>query len=419
MTDRIHSLDTQAILLLCGSFGQRDKAGPTPLTVTEYSWLAQWLLTQTLRPADLLTPVGLPRLQSIEHRTIRPERLSALLQRGAAMAMAVEAWTNKGLWVLSRSDPPYPRRLKELLKQAAPPILYGVGNQALLSGGGLSIVGSREISETELTFTRQVAALCAQQGIRIISGGARGVDSEAMLAALAEGGEVVGVLADSLARAAVASKYRDGLQAGQLLLISPYDPQAGFTIGTAMGRNKYIYALSEAALVVNASLNQGGTWAGAVENLKHRWVPLLVRTDTDTPTGNQSLIEQGGTPIDLNTLTSLSNLRQWLSQLNCSTNATALAKTSGKFQVQDNSSTSTDNTNHSGLFEVVWPYLKKELSQPCTEQELAQILDLYPAQIQAWLSHAVSLGHIKQLVNPVRYVVVSHEETATQLSMFG
>ncbi len=36
----------------------------------------------------------------------------------------------------------------------------------------------------------------------------------------------------------------------------------------------------------------------ANENLKKRWVPLLVRTGPDAPEGNQRLTESGAIPID-------------------------------------------------------------------------------------------------------------------------
>src|SRR5260370_3099961 len=47
-----------------------------------------------------------------------------------------------------------------------------------------------------------------------------------------------------------------------------------------MRRNKLIYALADAALVVNSDYEKGGTWAGAVEQLeKLHLVPMYVRTD--------------------------------------------------------------------------------------------------------------------------------------------
>ena len=64
-----------------------------------------------------------------------------------------------------------------------------------------------------------------------------------------------------------------------LVLLSPYDPNAGFNVGNAMQRNKLIYALADAALVVNSDLGKGGTWTGAVEQLdKFRQIPVFVRS---------------------------------------------------------------------------------------------------------------------------------------------
>ncbi|MDY7023124.1 MAG: DNA-processing protein DprA, partial [Cyanobacteriota bacterium] len=44
MGNYIVSADTQAILLLCASFGENRQTEPQPLTLREYNLLAQWLL---------------------------------------------------------------------------------------------------------------------------------------------------------------------------------------------------------------------------------------------------------------------------------------------------------------------------------------------------------------------------------------
>ena len=84
-----------------------------------------------------------------------------------------------------------------------------------------------------------------------------------MSSALEAGGRVAGVLADSLEKTVMKRENRNRLLEGQLVLLSPYDPNAGFNAGHAMQRNKLIYALADVALVVNADLNKGGTWAGS------------------------------------------------------------------------------------------------------------------------------------------------------------
>ena len=76
------------------------------------------------------------------------------------------------------------------------------------------------------------------------------------------------------------------------MLISPFYPEAPFNAGNAMGRNRYIYTLADQALVIDAALGSGGTWEGALENLKHQWVPLYVRWPGSGP-GNAALVDKG------------------------------------------------------------------------------------------------------------------------------
>ena len=63
-----------------------------------------------------------------------------------------------------------------------------------------------------------------------------------------------------------------------------------------MQRNRVIYALAEAALVVNADFNRGGTWAGAVEQLKKYHVPVFVRSSGDPSAGLEALQQLGARP---------------------------------------------------------------------------------------------------------------------------
>ena len=63
-----------------------------------------------------------------------------------------------------------------------------------------------------------------------------------------------------------------------------------------MQRNKVIYALAQAGLVVNADFNRGGTWAGAVEQLRKYSVPLFVRSTGDPSAGLTALQQRGATP---------------------------------------------------------------------------------------------------------------------------
>jgi predicted Rossmann fold nucleotide-binding protein DprA/Smf involved in DNA uptake len=301
MNTHILNTGTQATLLLCGQFGN-ESSSIRPLTLAEFNKFEQWLAGEDLSLSTLIEADSKWLMEKFQNSGFDVERLSALLSRGGAMAIAVEQWTNIGLWILSRSDEEYPPRLKSHLKQAAPAILYGAGNQQLLSRGGLAIVGSRDADEVALSFARTVGEICAQQDIQVISGGARGVDSEAMLAALERGGYALGVLSGNLAHDMVSAACRSWLADERLTLLSPFHPKAVFNVWSAMERNKLIYAMADLALVVSAELNKGGTWNGALENLKKGWVPLFVRDDASAPDGNRGLIKRGGIAIEANAL---------------------------------------------------------------------------------------------------------------------
>ena len=125
----------------------------------------------------------------------------------------------------------------------------------------------------------------------LYSGGAKGVDTISAESALEARGTAVGVLADSLERQVKGQK--EALKRGDLCLVTPYSPNAGFCVGAAMGRNRLIYCLADFAIVVASDAETGGTWAGATETLKNNWVPVFVLEHEKMPEGNKLLLQKG------------------------------------------------------------------------------------------------------------------------------
>lgn len=82
------------------------------------------------------------------------------------------------------------RSLEKPIANGCTSVLFGCGNKALLQAEGMAIVGSRDAPTADLRYTQQLAAKLAQQGICVISGGARGIDECAMASAL-EAGELL------------------------------------------------------------------------------------------------------------------------------------------------------------------------------------------------------------------------------------
>ena len=163
----------------------------------------------------------------------------------------------------------------------------------MLNAGGLAVVGSRKACEEDLLFARKVGAKAASSEVIVISGGARGIDESAMLGAINNCGRVVGVMANNLLQATTSTRWRNSLMNDKLVLVSPFNPEAGFNAGNAMARNKYIYCMADSSLVVHSG-KKGGTISGARENLRKKWVTLWVKPTSDKDAANDNLIKEGG-----------------------------------------------------------------------------------------------------------------------------
>ena len=308
--------DTQAILLLCSSLAlPRDDGDVKPLALNEWNDLALRIAQSGLKhPGALLgeTADSLPALLGISDALAL--RLQRLLSRGGQLAVELEELGSLGIWVTTRADDTYPARLKQTLRNQAPSVIFGAGDTALLTRDGLAIVGSRNVDEAGTEFALEAGRRSALDGLTVVSGAARGVDRQSMTGALEADGNVVGVLADSLVQAIKNRDTRRLVTEGRVTLITQSHPKAHFTTGAAMQRNKVIYGLSCYALVVASDKGQGGTWAGAIANLKAGWVPLFVRSGDSVPEGNKALLALGGVELPEAVLTGGENLRLWLEE---------------------------------------------------------------------------------------------------------
>ncbi len=413
--------NTQAILLLTAPLiAGRGETSRGLFSLGEYNRLARLLREKQKQPADLID-AGSSELISGCARQFGNERMEALLGRGFLLSQAVERWQARSIWVISRADPSYPKRLKNRLKEDAPPLLYGCGDLTLLEKGGLAVVGSRHVDEELISYTEGIGKLAAKSHRALVSGGAKGIDRAAINGALQAGGEAVAVMADSLERAALAHENREPLVHHRLILVSPYDPAAGFNVGNAMQRNKLIYALADAALVVTSDFEKGGTWTGAIEQLERfRFVPVFVRNGPNAGRGNSALIHHGGLP--------------WPNPQSGPELADALASASKSvaaepkqealsFTLREQVSLYPDSAKSPGhsvetdippaaglspgeeLFNVVREILRRQLVDSQTEAEIMDLLGVTKAQAKEWLARLLKEGAIEKVKKskPVRY----------------
>ena len=224
-------------------------------------------------------------------------RVAGLLSRATAMAFQLEKLDQSGIATLTPFDDSYPQRLCTRLGSKAPAILYAAGALELLTEGGVGVVGSRNVSEEGADVASDLGRQTVLLDVPLISGAARGVDQLAMNAAFTAGGNVIGIPANSLARTLKSPGVRRAVYDGRTVICTPYAPDSGFSVGKAMGRNKLIYALSDATVAVAADEGSGGTWSGATEAMKGRYCRVAVWRGPGEGPGNEALAGMGATPL--------------------------------------------------------------------------------------------------------------------------
>ncbi len=91
------SPSAQATLLMTSHFGKASTDGPRPLSIVEWGRFALWLKDQAATPEDLLRPSVGQLLEKWRDKKFDAARITQLLSRGHALALAVEKWQRAGL----------------------------------------------------------------------------------------------------------------------------------------------------------------------------------------------------------------------------------------------------------------------------------------------------------------------------------
>ena len=282
--------DSLAVLLLTNRLVEVDAK---PLAAGEI-----WKLLSRLPQIGLVLECSAETLVSDHGLEItEAERLKKLCGAATAFTFEIERLEESGIRVLSFLDGGFPSHLVDTLGTKASAFLLVAGNIDLLERTGRGIVGSRNASQEVIEVAESAARAAVRQGEVVVSGLARGIDRVAMSAALEADGEVIGVPTEGLRRVASGNEIRNLVHEGRICLVSPYAPDVGFSVGLAMGRNRFVYALSQSTLIVASDLKKGGTWAGAEEALKGKFGQVDVWTGEGATKGNEGLVAIGARPV--------------------------------------------------------------------------------------------------------------------------
>ncbi|MGN0775151.1 MAG: DNA-processing protein DprA [Candidatus Ventricola sp.] len=226
-------------------------------------------------------------------------RAEALLSRSAEIYHLVEAVRAQGYDVLLPEDEEWPVNLHALGAQM-PQFLFVRGHRALLSRRCAAVAGSRTIGGHAARLAGACGEALAREGLAMVCGGAWGVDAAAQHGLLDHGGSLILVPAFPAAELLRQAYLRDALAQGRLLLVCDTWPEEPFSAQKALSRNHTIYALGDAAVVIAARAEKGGTWSGASACLRGGYTPLFaLREDGADFEGNRLLLARGARPLDL------------------------------------------------------------------------------------------------------------------------
>jgi DNA processing protein len=202
-----------------------------------------------------------------------------------------------GIYILTWEDEAYPARLKEI--DQPPPVLYVRGEYLPDDLFAVALVGTRRITAYGRQITEELASFLASNGITVISGLARGIDSVAHSAALKAGGRTLAVLGSGVDR--VYPPEHRGL-AEQIMqrgaLISDYAPGTPPDASNFPPRNRIISGLSLAVVVVEAGETSGAliTAGFAAEQGREVFaVPGSILAPQSK--GTNQLIQNGAQPL--------------------------------------------------------------------------------------------------------------------------
>ena len=297
------------LLLTCPLLNPSGAETVKVLTPTKFRALLEELSQKEIDLGDFASQDFEKKVQELSPK-FDYQQIVALLERGFQLSQTKDLWSRQDFWVMTQFEESYPKKLAAKLLEKSPPYIVGIGNRESLDSLNLGVVGSRDLKPDQLEIARESGRIAANENVPVVSGFARGADQASMFESLSFGGRAIGVLADKLSKIALLPETREWIHNDQLTLITTFDPYSQFSVGNAMQRNKYIYAFSEAVFVVEAKNREGGTWAGAEEQLKTlRCAPVYVESNAQSE-GVSALRKLGALDLNLNELRG--NLRDFL-----------------------------------------------------------------------------------------------------------
>lgn len=159
--------------------------------------------------------------------------------------------------IIQYEDTRYPTQLRKIKKM--PEQLYVEGNIELLHNDGIAVVGSRVNTPWGEQITKEFVKAFVQNGLVVISGMAKGIDSIAHKTCIQQGGRTIAILGCGIE---YAKTMQDTALCAEILasgstILSEYEPNEPAKSFHFPARNRIISGMSRGVFVVEAAFRSG------------------------------------------------------------------------------------------------------------------------------------------------------------------
>ncbi len=244
------------------------------------------LWSQKLTESSEAARVAAPILKAgLKDTTAAMDRVGAEIEAAAAV----------GARLVTVLDDDYPANLR--LIPNLPPFLFYRGELRLDDARSVAVVGTRGASEKGLSRADRMARMLAAEGVTVISGLARGIDTAAHRAALDAGGRTIAVLGTGITRCYPAENESLADQiAGHGALVSQFWPTRTPGRDTFPRRNVVTSGIGQGTVVIEASSTSGAKMQARLA-LEHGKKVFLVRSLVTDQIWAQSYLQRGAIEV--------------------------------------------------------------------------------------------------------------------------
>jgi DNA processing protein len=233
-----------------------------------------------------LSPEATKTAQLIKDRLPDLDRLAEQVERDVQSAF------DAGAQLVTVLDDDYPATLRLIFN--LPPFLFIQGHLQDADLRSVAVVGTRQASDDGLRRSARMSRLLIENGVTVVSGLARGIDTAAHTAALEAGGRTLAVVGTGILRCYPDENRHLAQQiATQGAVVSQFWPHTPGATYTFPRRNVTMSGIAQGTVVIEASSTSGAKMQARLA-LEHGKKVFLLRSLTESQPWAQGYVDKRG-----------------------------------------------------------------------------------------------------------------------------